>query len=77
MCPWGDGLLLATGTKAPDAEMVEVANKAGERVVELRRQKSWFWNSGRPGAALASASWRSLRATRITLSVRRCTELLL
>ena len=30
--PWGDGLLLATGTKAPDIEMVEVANKAGERL---------------------------------------------
>jgi peroxiredoxin len=30
--PWGDGLLLATGTKAPDIEMVEVANKVGERL---------------------------------------------
>ncbi|HZR16239.1 MAG TPA: thioredoxin-like domain-containing protein [Verrucomicrobiae bacterium] len=30
--PWGDGLLLATGTTAPDIEMVEVANKAGERL---------------------------------------------
>jgi len=29
---WGDGLLLATGTKAPDIEMVEVANKAAERL---------------------------------------------
>src|SRR5258708_6446214 len=28
----GDGLLLATGTKAPDIEMVEVANKVGERL---------------------------------------------
>jgi thiol-disulfide isomerase/thioredoxin len=30
--PWGDGLLLATGIKAPDIEMVEVANKVGERL---------------------------------------------
>jgi thiol-disulfide isomerase/thioredoxin len=30
--PWGDGLLLATGTKAPDIDMVEVANKVGERL---------------------------------------------
>jgi thiol-disulfide isomerase/thioredoxin len=30
--PWGDGLLLENGTKAPDIEMVEVANKAGERM---------------------------------------------
>jgi peroxiredoxin len=30
--PWGDGLLLAIGTKAPDIEMVEVANKVGERL---------------------------------------------
>ena len=30
--PWGDGLLLATGTKTPDIEMVEVANKVGERL---------------------------------------------
>jgi len=29
---WGDGLLLATGTKAPDIEMVEVASKVGERL---------------------------------------------
>jgi len=29
---WGDGLLLAIGTKAPDIEMVEVANKAAERL---------------------------------------------
>lgn len=30
--PWGDGSLLATGTTAPDIEMVEVANNAGERL---------------------------------------------
>src|SRR5262249_52366138 len=30
--PWGDGLLLATGTKAPDIKMVDVANKASERL---------------------------------------------
>ena len=30
--PWGDGLLLATGTKAPEVEMIEVANKAAERL---------------------------------------------
>jgi thiol-disulfide isomerase/thioredoxin len=30
--PWGDGLLLAIGTKAPDIEMVDAANKAGERL---------------------------------------------
>jgi len=30
--PWGDGLLLATGTKAPDIEMVDVENKASERL---------------------------------------------
>jgi len=30
--PWGDGLLLAIGTKAPDIEMVEVANKVDERL---------------------------------------------
>jgi thiol-disulfide isomerase/thioredoxin len=30
--PWGDGLLLATGTKAPDIQMAEVASKAGERL---------------------------------------------
>lgn len=29
---WGDGLLLAKGTQAPDIEMVEVANQAGERL---------------------------------------------
>ena len=29
---WGDGILLATGTKAPDIEMVEVANKMPERL---------------------------------------------
>lgn len=29
---WGDGFLLATGTKAPDIEMVEVADKASERL---------------------------------------------
>ena len=29
---WGDGLLLATGTKAPDIEMVEVGNRAAERL---------------------------------------------
>jgi len=29
---WGDGLLLATGTMAPDIEMVEIANKVGERL---------------------------------------------
>ena len=30
--PWGDGLLLGTGTKTPDIEMVEVANKEAERL---------------------------------------------
>jgi len=30
--PWGDGLLLATGTKAPNIEMVDVADKADERL---------------------------------------------
>lgn len=30
--PWGDGLLVAIGTTAPDIEMVEVANKTGERL---------------------------------------------
>jgi thiol-disulfide isomerase/thioredoxin len=30
--PWGDGVLLAIGTEAPEIEMVEVANKAGERL---------------------------------------------
>ena len=29
---WGDGLLLATGTKAPEIDMIEVANKAAERL---------------------------------------------
>ena len=29
---WGDGLLLATGTKAPDIEMVGVVDKVGERL---------------------------------------------
>jgi len=30
--PWGDGLLLATGTVAPDIEMAEIANEASERL---------------------------------------------
>lgn len=30
--PWGDGLLLATGTKAPEIDMIEVANNAVERL---------------------------------------------
>jgi peroxiredoxin len=29
---WGDGVLLAIGTKAPDIEMVELANKTSERL---------------------------------------------
>jgi thiol-disulfide isomerase/thioredoxin len=29
---WGDGVLLSAGTKAPDIEMVEVANKTTERL---------------------------------------------
>jgi thiol-disulfide isomerase/thioredoxin len=31
---WGDGVLLAIGTKAPDIEMVELANKTSERLPE-------------------------------------------
>jgi thiol-disulfide isomerase/thioredoxin len=29
---WGDGILLTNGTKAPDIEMVELANKGSERL---------------------------------------------
>src|ERR1039457_6189019 len=29
---WGDGLLLATGTKAPEIDMIKFANKAAERL---------------------------------------------
>jgi len=31
---WGDGVLLAIGTKAPDIEMLELANKTSERLPE-------------------------------------------
>ena len=47
---WGDGVLLAIGTKAPDIEMVELANKTSERLSGYYTNKTVvleFWASWR------------------------------
>lgn len=45
--PWGDGVLLAIGTKAPDIEMVELANKTPERLSDYTNKTVVleFWAS--------------------------------
>ena len=44
---WGDGVLLAIGTKAPDIEMVELANKTSERLSDYTNKTVVleFWAS--------------------------------